>query len=243
MLAHLKRWESVETKSPQMALIRKRLRVEMWMYDQVRGYHHLVWFSIVCILYHHHYMWFYIFSSSSRLSTLRKGRQKLRLTSMRYDRRDKSPLVMFYPLNLYKRCTYVVIAELPGAWHWGRQPEKEVHQRHPHRLKVIPGSHQCEFLTFEAAWFPEISSAILGFAENLFVSDFRGGPLGESKDSVDSVKPVIEKHFSNYLWTFSISTRIQSQRTAQLMDHLFAIMIGEQFLICDLKKKLWGESQ
>ena len=105
MLAHLKRWESVETKSPRMALIRKRLRVEMWMYDQVRGYHHLVWFSIVCILYHHHYTWFYIFSSSSRLSTLRKGRQKLRLTSMRYDRRDKSPLVMFYPLNLYKRCT------------------------------------------------------------------------------------------------------------------------------------------
>ena len=154
-----------------------------------------------------------------------------------------SPVVMLYPLNLYKRCTYVVIAELPGAWHWGRQPEKEVHQRHPHRLKVIPGSHQCEFLTFEAAWFPEISSTILGFAENLFVSDFRGGPLGESKDSVDSVKPVIEKHFSNYLWTFSISTRIQSQRTAQLMDHLFAIMIGEQILICDLEKKLWGEPQ
>ena len=104
MLAHLKRWESVETKSPQMALIRKRLRVEMWMYDQVRGYHDLVWFSIVCILYHHHNMWFYIFSSSSRLSTLRKGRQKLRLTSMRYDRRDDSTVVMFYPLNLYKRC-------------------------------------------------------------------------------------------------------------------------------------------
>ena len=142
-----------------------------------------------------------------------------------------------------KTTLYVVNAELPGAGHWGRQPEKEVHQRHPHRLKVIPGSHQCEFLTFEAAWFPEISSTILGFAENLFVSDFRGGPLGESKDSVDSVKPVIEKHFSNYLWTFSISTRIQSQRTAQLMDHLFAIMIGEQILICDLEKKLWGEPQ
>ena len=92
---------------------------------------------------------------------------------------------------------HVVNAELPGAGHWGRQPEKEVHQRHPHRLKVIPGSHQCEFLTFEAAWFPGISSAILGFAENLFVSDFRGGPLGEGKDPVDPVKPVIEKHFSN----------------------------------------------
>ena len=104
MLAPLKRWESVETKSPQMALIRKRLRVEMWMYDQVRGYHHLVWFSIVCILYHHHNMWFYIFSSSSRLSTLRKGRQKLRLTSMRYNPRDDSTVVMLYPLNLYKRC-------------------------------------------------------------------------------------------------------------------------------------------
>ena len=138
---------------------------------------------------------------------------------------------------------HVANAELPGAGHWGRQPEKEVHQRHPHRFKVIPGSHQCEFLTFETAWFPGISSAILGFAENLFVSDFRGGPLGEGKDPVDPVKPVIEKHFSNYLWTFSISTRIQSQRTAQLMDHLFAIMIGEQFLICDLEKKLWGESQ
>ena len=53
---------------------------------------------------------------------------------------------------------HVANAELPGAGHWGRQPEKEVHQRHPHRLKVIPGSHQCEFLTFETAWFPEISS-------------------------------------------------------------------------------------
>ena len=82
---------------------------------------------------------------------------------------------------------FVVNAELPGAGHWGRQPEKEVHQRHPHRLKVFAGSHQCEFLTFEAAWFPEISSTILGFAENLFVSDFRGGPLGEGKDPVDPV--------------------------------------------------------
>ena len=91
----------METKSPQMALIRKRLRVEMWMYDQVRGYHDLVWFSIVCILYHYNYTWFYI---SSRLSTLRKGRQKLRLTSMRYDRRHNSPLVMLYLLNQYKRC-------------------------------------------------------------------------------------------------------------------------------------------
>ena len=53
---------------------------------------------------------------------------------------------------------HVANAELPGAGHWGRQPEKEVHQRHPHRFKVIPGSHQCEFLTFETAWFPEISS-------------------------------------------------------------------------------------
>ena len=93
---------------------------------------------------------------------------------------------------------HVANAELPGAGHWGRQPEKEVHQRHPHRFKVIPGSHQCEFLTFEAAWFPEISSAVLGFPENLFVSDFRGGPLGEGKDPVDPVKPVIEKHFSNW---------------------------------------------
>ena len=46
---------------------------------------------------------------------------------------------------------HVANAELPGAGHRGRQPEKEVHQRHPDRFKVIPGSHQCEFLTFEAA--------------------------------------------------------------------------------------------